>query len=243
MAQFTPQEITPQVLIRMTPQELIERWHEIPQRTFMRMTERESEILTATMRGMTRNEKIAFDGRTMGPVMPLPEDYEPYVMISDAEFAAMCEKRDRGENVSKKERFYGRDYVVDHYKRSLDLIYRLPEYESHTLYDYYSELPKEELSNLFWGLDSCTCCWRHCHKRPLAVDSMEDRNMLDVATVEMVSENSCKCYCRHIKRHLRRGFFLKKEDEVDKSPLEWEEPDVTSDGGAAADEAVDGIEG
>ena len=232
------QEITPQVLIRMTPQELIERWHEIPHRTFMRMTERESEIVQATMRGMTPNERVAFDGRTMGPAMPLPEDYKPYVMISDAEFAAMCEKRNRGENVSKKERFYGRDYVVDQFHRCVEKAFA-EDYPSTT--EVLAELPVQRLADLFWGVDSCTCCWRHCHKRPVAIDSMEDTCRLDVATEEMVSQRGCYCHCRSVRRFIRRAYFLKKEDEVDKSPLEWEEPDGAADESAADVEG--GIEG
>lgn len=166
------------------------------------------------MSQMTQHESIAFYGPIHGPCASLPEDYVPAVLISDEKFEAICAKRDRGEKVTAEDRFFSRDYVVDQFCRDMKKLY-VDDYSSMT--EVLSEYPNERLANLFWGLRSCSCCWRHCHNRPVSLDSPEDESMLDRVTEEMVSERNCKCYCRSAKRFIRRAFLSKKV-----SALEWE---------------------
>jgi hypothetical protein len=166
---------------------------------------------------MTQHESIAYYGPIHGPCASLPEDYVPAVLISDEQFDAICAKRDRGEEVTAKDRFFGRDYVVDQLHRNTKKVY-LDGYNSLT--EVLADMPNERLANLFWGLKSCSCCWRHCHNRPVAFDSPEDESALDRVTVEMVSERDCKCHCRSAKRFIRKAFLSKKTFPV--SPLEWE---------------------
>jgi hypothetical protein len=151
-----------------------------------------------------------------GPIEPIPEDYKPRVLITDEQFEAICEK---SEKPTAEEKFFGRDYAVDQFLRCIRKAHA-GDYRSTD--EVLMELPDKRLKDLFSGLDSCSCCWRHCHKTPVSHDSWEDRSQLGVATEEMVSERNCFCYCRLAKRSIRRAFFSKPDAGRD-SPLEYEE--------------------
>ena len=76
--------------------------------------------------------------------------------------------------------------------------------------DSLSEMSSKCLDSLFWGLTHCNCCWRHLHNTPIALDSQENSNVLDVATIEMTKKDNCGCHCRMAKRFLRRAYFSEK---------------------------------
>jgi hypothetical protein len=137
------------------------------------------------------------------PIHEVPENYVPEVLISDEKFDEIYtkwvsgSKKNRFFSSAPKDMLFARDYAINQF-------HQLP---CGLLTETLAELPTERLESLFWALNGCSCCWRHCHNKPVAVDSMEDRSMLDVATVEMVSERNCYCYCRMAKRFLRRAYF------------------------------------
>jgi hypothetical protein len=139
-------------------------------------------------------------GRLHGPVDAVPENYVPETIITDAEFDAIYEKR---ENVTVEERFLSRDYVIEVFHECS----REGFERGTSTMDALSDLSKARLDALFWGLASCTCCWRHCHNTPVKVDSLVDKSALEVATKEMVSERHCHCYCRMAKRMIRRVYL------------------------------------
>ena len=143
---------------------------------------------------MTQFESIAFTGPLFGPILQLPEGYKPKVLISDEEYEAICVKLEKGEKLSNADKFFGRDYVVDQFLRSSA--------------DGLVGMTEERLANLFAGVKSCSCCWRHCHNAPSTYDSCEDRSHL--ATAEMVSDRNCHCHCRMTRRAIRRAFFTKR---------------------------------
>ena len=155
---------------------------------------------------MTQVESVDFTGPLFGAVSPLPEDYTPKVLLSDEEYEAICVKRENGEKLSKADEFFGRDYVVAQFRGCTKKAYA----ENYLTTDaVLAELSEKRLADLFVGLKKCSCCWRHCHNTPVSHDSWEDRSQLDVATVEMVSDRNCHCYCRMAKRAIRRVFLAK----------------------------------
>ncbi len=157
-----------------------------------------------------QSELIAFYGPIYGPIDPIPENYKPKVLISDEEYNTICDKRDKGEKLTCADEFFGRDYVVDQSLRCIGS----EDYES--MDAFMMKLSDKRLADLFAGLETCSCCWRHCHNTPERYDSWEDRNQLDVATIEMVSERNCFCHCRMVKRSIRWAFFANKK--LDEAP-------------------------
>jgi hypothetical protein len=144
-------------------------------------------------------------GRIHGPIAEVAEDYVPNKVISDQEFNGFyARSTDPSYEETNENLFYARDYVVDQLHQATRTAYA--EGYSCTA-AVLEELPKERLRALFWGLKNCTCCWRHCHNKPVAIDSWDDESMLDRATVEMVSKRNCFCHCRMGKRMLRKAFF------------------------------------
>ncbi len=134
-----------------------------------------------------------------GPIAPVPENYIPKVLITDEEYDMIYAN---GENADKAEKFYARDYVVDQLHKYSD-----KALSGESTEDVLVKLPKEHLKKLFWGVSNCSCCWTHCHNKPIAIDSWEDRSMLDVATEEMIRSDRCHCHCRMAKRMFRRAYF------------------------------------
>jgi hypothetical protein len=134
-----------------------------------------------------------------GPIQNVPEHYCPNVLISDNDFTNLYIAAESTDRVQK---YYARDYVVDRFLRCSNT---RPEGKS--LVDVLAEFPEDELRALFWGVTHCTCCWRHLHNTPVAIDSKIDSSVLNVATIEMVNESNCFCHCRMAKRFLRQAFF------------------------------------
>jgi hypothetical protein len=137
-----------------------------------------------------------------GPISGVPEDYKPEVMISDEEFDAIYSHHKTATN---EELFHARDYSLLQFKKVVERIYEDETYGCPE--DLLMTFPKERLRALFWGVDGCSCCWTHCHKRPVAIDSWNDQSMLDRATQGEIDASRCHCYCRMWKRKLRRAFF------------------------------------
>jgi hypothetical protein len=163
-------------------------------------------------------------GRTHGPFAEVPEDYVPETVISDEEFNGFYVRstdpsyKETGENL-----FFARDYAVDQLHKAANKM--ATEVYSNTA-AVLEELPKERLRALFWGLENCSCCWRHCHNKPVAIDSWDDVSMLDRATVEMVSKRNCFCHCRMGKRMIRKAFFdCANMPELDTQPADSESDD------------------
>ncbi len=161
-------------------------------------------------------------GAFAGPSREVPEDYVPETVISDEEFAEIYKKADEvcikdakihyDNNVSNGEKFLARDYVVEQFHRFTEKSYAEGYGSTQKVID---ELEPERLKSLFWGLKRCTCCWRHCHKAPLEVDSWEDKSCLKVATLAMTQESDCFCHCRMAKRMFRRAYLAKVDAKVD----------------------------
>lgn len=144
------------------------------------------------------SSNFTITGLINGPIQEVAEGYTPETVILDSEFEEIFEKQD---NASKKELFLARDYVV----KKIGQIFS-EDVSFVPLSAVLAEQPNERLEALFWGLKSCSCCWRHCHNTPEAIDSSKDRNMLDRVTEEMVRERNCHCHCRTYKRALRRAY-------------------------------------
>jgi hypothetical protein len=138
-----------------------------------------------------------------GPVHSIPENYKPEVMISDEEFNSLYSST---EKPTFEQQFRARDYSVAHFNNYVNTALS----EDKSVVDHLSELPEERLRSLFWGLVHCSCCWRHCHNVPVAIDTKEELSMLEVATTDMINDYSCFCHCRSGKRFLRQAFFNKK---------------------------------
>jgi hypothetical protein len=81
-----------------------------------------------------------------------------------------------------------RDYALSFYKNK-----------------FIEQLSNDTLAKLFQGISLCSCCWRHCHNRPMSYTSSEYQSMLNVVTQEMISESpECHCPCRHFMRCINR---------------------------------------
>lgn len=138
-----------------------------------------------------------------GPIAEVPEDYVPEVLISDEEFEAIYAL---GDKASKADKFHARDYAVDQFLKTVRKSYEegwaCPD-------DLFMQNSRGRLRALFWAAKDCSCCWRHCHKRPVAVDSWVDQSMLDRVTQAEIDESRgrCFCHCRSLKRHCRFSFW------------------------------------
>jgi hypothetical protein len=137
----------------------------------------------------------------------VPQNYTRDDVLTDDEFAEVYSTPD--DKVTYEQKYYARDYAVDKFLKTVDSALT----EKKSVVDALAELPKERLESLFWGLAPCTCCWRHLHNKPVAIDSKEDSSVLDVATVGMINDSVCFCHCRAAKRFLRQAYFnqLKKD--------------------------------
>jgi hypothetical protein len=154
---------------------------------------------------MSFTQSFAQFGRIHGPVAEVPENYVPEVLISDEEFNGFyARSTDPFYEETRENLFFARDYAVEQLHRATRTAYA---YGFPCTASVLEELPKERLRALFWGLKECTCCWRHCHNKPVAIDSWDDESMLDRATSEMVSKRDCFCHCRMGKRMIRKAFF------------------------------------
>jgi hypothetical protein len=165
--------------------------------------------------------------------MGVPEDYVPEVLISDAEFATLYANRNE---VTNEDKFHARDYVVDQLHKCTDKVYNGEGYGSTE--DVLAELPKERLEALFWGVGECSCCYTHMHNRPNAIDSWDDRSMLDRVTQEEITQSRCYCHCRMAKRMFRHAYL-----DVPNLPplLEIEvDDDETRSAGSVSDDEIEG---
>jgi len=146
-------------------------------------------------------------GYINGPIMGVPEDYVPEVVLSDEEFEAIYAARGTQIEwqVKNKNKFLARDYSLNVFSKVVDRIYEDDTYgcpEELLMTD-----PHERLRALFWAVNSCSCCITHCHKCPKDIDTWRDRNMADRFTAEEIESSRCHCHCRMWKRKLRRAFF------------------------------------
>ncbi len=123
-------------------------------------------------------------------------------ILSDSDFEKLYETKD---NITGEQKTAVRDYALSKFD---DICGTVPP--SHSTEEILSEMPTERLESLFWGLTNCYCCWRHLHNAPISLESQENTNVLDVATVDMVRTNNCSCKCRLAKRFLRRAYFSEK---------------------------------
>jgi hypothetical protein len=147
---------------------------------------------------------IAQFDATHGPVSEVPEDYVPEVLISDHEFEKIFNNRNA---VTNEELFHARDYVVDQFHQCAEIACNDGYPSTQSVLEMFS---LERLEALFWGLESCSCCVRHCHNTPIAVNSEENASILDVVTEEMVFKRDCHCHCRMAMRMIRRAYMSAK---------------------------------
>jgi hypothetical protein len=185
-------------------------------------------------------------GYINGPIMGVPEDYKPEVVITDEEFDALYAGRNEpvSRDTRKKNQFLARDYSLVQFEKTVKKIYedwcetyRCPE-------ELLVTFPKDRLRALFWGVDSCSCCITHCHKAPGAIDTRGDRDMTDRFTAEEIEGSRCHCHCRMWKRKLRRAFFEEIPLFEEIPPLvvavEEESDDETRTAGSVSEEEIVG---
>jgi hypothetical protein len=169
-----------------------------------------------------------------GPISGVPENYKPEVVLSDEEFEAIYASRNDpiSQDTKRKNKFLVRDYSLVQFEKVVEKIYEdwcetysCPE-------EYLMTLSKDRLRALFWGVKGCTCCWTHCHKAPVDIDTWDDKDMTDRVTQGEIDASRCHCHCRMWKRKLRRAFFevptmpqlveVEEEDDDKTQPLESE---------------------
>ena len=62
-----------------------------------------------------------------------------------------------------------------------------------------SRFSRPDILNMFKYYKKCHCCTRHCHYKP---DILKQEFNIKPQNSNDYSDNSCKCQCRHISRHL-----------------------------------------
>jgi predicted Rossmann-fold nucleotide-binding protein len=163
------------------------------------------------------NEFSEFHERSLecGPILNIPAYYQPYCGLTEEEFQSLYGKSKNGEKLSFKEQFLVRDYVLWTIKTS----YRNRDFDEFcNLKEFIFHYSKEELEAFFWGLNFCSCCWRHAHNVPEDIFSNKMRNMLEVATQGMIDEDKDKCfsYTRTYKRLIKAAYDAKVAAETEK---------------------------
>ena len=148
---------------------------------------------------------------SFGPVRAVPDNYTPKVVLSDEQYDALYASTSK---LSPEQRFYARDYAVLEFQKAFCLASQGGNFQPVDTF-LAQNVSSSRLEALFWGLNSCTCCWRHVHNAPVAVNSDDNSNMLDRITHDQLSAcgKVCRCYCRSAKRELRRAFFLQSRME------------------------------
>jgi hypothetical protein len=141
-----------------------------------------------------------------GPIREVPLDYKPEILITDSEFESIY----HNHNITPEQCLFARDYVI----------HKFNQISINNIINSLAQFPTQHLESLFWGLEHCSCCWRHCHNKPISLTSLENRSMLSVATEQMVLERNCHCRCRFVKRLLRRAYFSEFHTPDDLPELE-----------------------
>jgi hypothetical protein len=136
----------------------------------------------------------------------VPDNYIPEVILSENEYNDIY-NGNLNLRLPAEQRLHVRDYAIIQYRYAIGLAVA----NRRCVDEQLAELPSEKLKALFWGVDPCTCCWRHRHNMPVAIDSLDDSTVLDRITEQQLLDcgDSCKCYCRAAKRAIRRAYFRK----------------------------------
>jgi len=127
----------------------------------------------------------------------MKEDYVP-IEVAEEDFDRLLNESG-SFNFKHHDSLPVRDYVLGFYKKNIVNNYKI-----------MGQLSDDTLDKLFRGVSLCSCCWRHCHNRPMSATSSECRSMLTVATQEMISESpECHCPCRHFMRSINEEMRMR----------------------------------
>ena len=127
----------------------------------------------------------------------MASDYVP-IEVSTEEFVSLFEK---GE-LELHEELPARDYALGFFKK---IQQDISPKDGVFMSDIIRQQTDETLAQLFWGLELCSCCWRHFHKRPKSLCSKKVTSALKVATLEMIENGpECHCCCRQFMRDINR---------------------------------------